>query len=451
MSGCTDDSNRNAGVEKPFTGVSLTLRFPDTPFADVLTPAARSWADRTGAKVTIVVKPFSPGDEADVGVIDAAQFGAWAERGELAAVPAALRSPEHPFQWMNVLPAYREQLIEWGGLARAVPLAGDGYVILYRADRLRDPKFVAEFQAQFQRAPAAPTTWDDFADLATAFSKADNKPTVAPLTGPELATLFFRIAACHDRLAQSDSNKSQDTTGNLERISFQFDLTTGQPRLISPPFAAAALTKDGASLAVVSLAQLARLPREKGAVPARYGLAPVPGVRSAYDREKKKLIPLTGTNYVPYFAGGRLGVVLTRCKRPDAAFDLLAELGGPTRSLEAVASAEMGAGPFRVTHLDRDHQFVWYGYGLDAARTDQLRTALLNYVQVDAKTATYGLRGPDQAPLSEAAAAVLAKIAAGGTPGEAGLKLMTDEWNTIDAKTPPDVRLKWRKMAAGMN
>ena len=72
-------------------------------------------------------------------------------RGRIAVssvrVPATLRLPDNPFQWTGVLPIYREQLIEWGGQAQAIPLAGDGFVVVYRVDRLADAKFVEAFQA----------------------------------------------------------------------------------------------------------------------------------------------------------------------------------------------------------------------------------------------------------------------------------------------------------------
>ena len=474
--GCAEDSNYKTSTAKPFAGISLNLRIPDPVFREILTPAARSWAERTGASLNIVNEPMRPKDDSDLGVIEVSELGAWAERGELIAVPAELRSAEHPFQWNNLLPAYQEQLIEWDGQAQAIPLAGDGFVIVYRADRLKDPKFIAEFDAQFHLPPAAPTTWEDFAALAKVFADLDRKSSIPPLANAEIASLFFRIAACHDRLSQTEIIKAQVRMDALERLSFQFNLATGEPRLITPAFEAtaawfeklvaskclpapvpgiasdpgAAFAKNQAMIGVMSLAQLARLPRENGAIPERYGLAPLPGTLTAFDREKQRVIKLSGPNYVPYFAGGRVGVVRTRCSNPAAAFDLLAELGGPTRSLETIASTELGAGPFRSSQLDRDRLPIWYGYGFDAARTEQLRNALLQYVKLESKNSTYGLRGPDQAALTSAAESVMGKIAS-GMPGAAGLKELQTDWKQLEAKYPPATLLRWRKLGAGLN
>jgi len=213
---------------------------------------------------------------------------------------------------------------------------------------------------------------------------------------------------------------------------------------------AAAFAKDQAAIAVLSLAQLAMMPRENGVIPERYGIAALPGSRTFFDREKKQLVQQPSPNYIPFFAGGRLGVVRSRCPYPNAAFDLLAELGGPVRSMEIISASELGAGPYRITHLDPDRIQLWYGYGFDAGRTEILRSALLQYINQEAKNPTFGLRGPDQSALSSTTANAIGKIAT-GTSAENGLKQLLDDWNQIDSKTAESTRLKWRKLAAGLN
>src|SRR5215212_7685571 len=82
--GCGGDPNpRSATKTAPFAGVALTLSCPDEPFRAALTQAARSWATRTGAAVTLTSGPMTPGDDTDVGVIPAAELGEWADRGDL--------------------------------------------------------------------------------------------------------------------------------------------------------------------------------------------------------------------------------------------------------------------------------------------------------------------------------------------------------------------------------
>ena len=60
--------------------------------------------------------------------------------------------------------------------------------------------------------------------------------------------------------------------------------------------------------------------------------------------------------------------------KPEAAFDLLAELGGPVRSLEIVSTPGLGAGPFRESHLEL--LLPWLGYGFDEDGSKALQDAL---------------------------------------------------------------------------
>jgi ABC-type glycerol-3-phosphate transport system substrate-binding protein len=460
-------------VEKvlPLAGVTLQVYCPDRGLADVLAPLARIWAARTGATVGVTTAPMAPGDAADVGVIAARELGEWADRGELVAVPAGLRQADH-VQWLGVLPPYRERLAGWAGQVLGVPLAGDGYVVVYRADRLADKAAAAEFQKRFGRPLAAPATWEDFVEIAEMFVHLDGRPSVPPLPDDDraLADLFSRVAACFDRPALNEAAAAKLGAAGL---SFHHDVESGKPRLASPGFVAAAgwlarlkgcrpaagapadpvaaLAADrGAVLAVLTLEELARLPKEEGgAVPARFGLAQLPGSRAPADAGKPT--QPGGVNYVPYFAGGRLGVVRRRCPHPDAAFDLLTELGGPARSLELVSAEGLGVGPFRTAHLDRERSFIWYGYKLDPKRSGQLQEAMRHYVGLSVGNPTYGLRGPDQAALTAALAGELRRVAGGEVSADEGMTRAAEAWSKTDAGVPPDKLLQWRRRSAGLN
>jgi len=392
----------------------------------------------------------------------------WADRNELAPVPAGFRAHDHPFQWSGLLPEYREHLIEWGGQARALPLAGDGALLVYRVDRLTDPKFVAAFRERLGRDPAVPATWEDFAALAAQFAAFERKPSLHAMTGAETAELFFRVAACYDRLATNETGVKLGT--GFSSASFAHDVGTGDPRLSAPNFLAAAewlgslpkpasgptdpaaaLNKGDAMLGVLTLAQLAKLPRENGRIPARFGIAPLPGTRKYFDAEKKQFALTGSSNYVPYFAGGKLGVVRTRCTKPEAAFDLLAELGGPTRSLELLSTTGLGVGPSRFAHLEQDRLSAWFGYGFDAERSKLLQEIMRQYVRPEVRNPVYGLRGPDQQALNAAASDELPKIAAGAVAPDVGLNQLLGAWNRIDEKTPKETRLRWRRLSGGVN
>ena len=477
LGGCGGTPSTATAPPRPHDRVALALSCPDPAFADAIEPMVRSWEVRTGAKVTLARTAMTPTDATDLAVIPAGHLGAWAEPGHLAAVPAKYRGGEHPIQWFGFLNAYGDRLVEWGARTQAIPLAGDGFVLVYRADRFNDKAAVADFFIQFKRPLGPPTTWEAFAEVAAFFAARDKKPSLPPLPADAERTfdLFARVASSLDRPALSDKDLDGPNK-DAERLAFLFAVKDGAPRLRAPGFTAAAewlaglhatgclpagagsddpaaaLAENRAVLALMSLDQLAKLPRENGAVPTRFGLAGVPGARRYFDPARGAWAEAAGQggNYVPHFSGGRLGVVRARCPHQEAAFELLAEIGGPERGAELVSTPGLGAGPTRVAHLDPNRLLPWLGYGFDETHSKDLQEALRQYVGQPVKNPTYGLRGPDRADLALAAGGALRKLGTGAKPGDALAEAMT-AWTAIDTKTPAATLRVWRQRAAGLN
>ena len=462
------------GAATPHKGVTLKLSCPDAAFAAAVGPTARAWANRTGAAVEILPAPMTTGDAADLAVIPFADLGTWAERGDLAPAPASLRAGDNAYQWLSVLPAYRNLLTAWGGQVLGLPLAGDGHVLVYRADRFADKATAERFAKELNRNPTPPATWDEFAAVALFFNRLDGKPCLPALPddGAKLTAAFLRVAASYDRQALNESalaRMSADANFAASVLSFEFNLETGEPRVAGPGFEAAAgllaglkacrgtvadpveALKAGAVMAVLSLEEVARLPKDGATVQGKFGVAAIPGTRSAID-------PATGqprppgdatTNYVPFVSGGRLGVVRKSSANAGAAFELLAELSGPDGSQQILSATTLGAGPFRSTHLDRDRVLPWLGYGFDADRSKAFQEALRSFVGVQVGNPAVCQRGPDHAAVTAALAGELQKIASGGTPPGEGLKRVASAWSADPA--PAADRLKWRRRAAGFN
>lgn len=474
----TEDRTQSAGGfhEKTLSGTTFTVSCPNAQLASLFTPMANVWAARTGAKVEVAAAPMAPTDSVDIGILPFADLGTWAERGDLHPVPASLKEPGHPYQWGGIFAVYRgEPYSGWGGQVFGLPLAGDGHVIVYRTDRFADKTTKGAFQKQFGRPLTVPTTWEELADVAAFFAAQDKRPSLPslPTDSERLTALFFRIASCFDRAAMSDAaidpKKAEPGHARSESLAFQFRLNDGRPRIDSRSFALAAqwladlkkrgcvpgngpgdpvatLTQGQAVMAVLSLDELARLRRGTAQVDG-YGVAPLPGSRSFVDAAGKSVS--TGRNYIPHFGGGWLGVVRKRCEKSDAAFDLLTELGGPTRSLEVIAAT--GYGPFRDSHLDQERLLVWYGYGFDADQSKTLQDAVRSYIGKSVPNPTYGLRGPEHGTLSAALATELRRIAAGEVSPQDGLKQVAASWDKSTSNVPPEKLKELRRRAVGLN
>ncbi len=428
---------------KPFTNVHLTLRCPDAALAQAITPIVRAWEVRTGADVTLHHQAMIPTDDTDIGIIRTGELGEWGVQKLLTPIPVAFRASDHPIQWFGWISAYSNPLVNWQDQTLAVPLTASGAVLVYRTDAFPDGK--------------VPTTWEDFADIAVFFAQRDKKPSLPPLPADaeDLVDLFCRVASSMDRRALSDVEVAAHAGSDRDALAFQLYLSTGKARVNTFGFQHAAkwlerlrnaqavadippegtddpvlaLVEQRAVMAVLSLEQLARLvplARQKNLEVAQFGLANVPGARHYVGAPDKNPPP----NYVPYFSGGRVGVVRSRCRYPEAAFDLLADLASPARTAEYVATPGLGAGPVRVAHFDRERLLLWMAYGFDEDRTKTLQDAMRHFVNQTVKNPTYELRIPQRRALIEAAARELRKMGPEQT-AEATLERIAAEWNRL--------------------
>lgn len=428
---------------KPWAHVRLTLRCPDAALAQAITPIVRAWEVRTGGQVTLHHQPMTTTDDTDIGIIRTGELGEWGVQKLLRPIPVAFRASDHPIQWFGWISAFSNPLVNWQDQTLAVPLTASGAVLVYRTDAFPDRK--------------VPTTWEDFADVAVFFAQRDKKPSLPPLPtdAEELVDLFYRVASSMDRRALSDVEVATQAGSDRDALAFQLYLSTGKARVNTFGFQQAAkwlerlrnaqavadvppegtddpvlaLVEQRAVMAVLSLEQLARLvplARQKNVDVAQFGLANVPGARHYVGAPEKN----PPTNYVPYFSGGRVGVVRSRCPHPEAAFDLLADLASPARTAEYVATPGLGAGPVRVAHFDRERLVLWMAYGFDDDRTKTLQDAMRHFVNQTVKNPTYELRVPQRRALIETAARELRKMGPEQT-AEATLERIEAEWNRL--------------------
>jgi ABC-type glycerol-3-phosphate transport system substrate-binding protein len=439
----------------------------DERFRTEFAPRLTTWANRNGA----VVK-WEPAPTADVLLIPPTDLGARVAAGEATPVPASLTGDAAGFQWAGLLRVYHSSLVRWGTREYAVPLVGEGYVLVYRADRLADPARKKAFVDRFRREPTPIRTWEDLADVAAGFAP-DGQPGLPPLppTTPELLTQFGQIAACFDRLPMTNTRrqKGDDTDYLRLGLSFLVNGETGEPRVTAPSVAEAfrwyhatagsrpkaagdavdALVSGPAVAAVLPLSDLHRLPKGAGgAVDPKFGVTAVPGTRKYFD-PKGNPLPAT-SNFVPHFGGGGLvGVVRPSASNPEACWNLLAELGGPAGSTTTVDGIKLGGGPLRSAHLSDDSR-QWRQYRFDEARTADLGRAMQHYASTGVLNPALALRTPDQAAIAELIVKQVRRAAAGEVTAEEAVRQASDDWAELDKKTPEAERRAWRRKSAGL-
>ncbi|MFO0935616.1 MAG: hypothetical protein U0798_03755 [Gemmataceae bacterium] len=468
-SGCQSKNNPTVVIEpKPLAGKTLSISISDPALRNVLGPIARSWAVKTGAIVT-----ESTGEDADIQLYRPMDFGVAASQKQILPLPKELRDSSHPYQILNVADSFVDGLASWAGQPYGVMLSADESVLIYRKDRFDEPANRTEYKTRFNRDLAPPASWENAATIAEFFTKKDGKPCLAPLPKDtnKLLDLFDRVAACTDRPAITPTGtygrKINEASFAAEVVSFEFEYPSCKPRLTAPGFTLAleilaalqpsratsgsddpiTCLNDGAIFAVVSMSEINRLPRDaNGAVSARYGIAPLPGTLRYYDSLLKTVTVTNGSlpNFVPYFSGGWIGAVRAKCANPDAAFELLAELGGPNGSAAVVSEPACGSGPWRSSLLDAGRKSLWLAYGFKPDQTDALRNALKPYVATDLRNPVIQSRGPGMEPLRKALAEHVRAALTGKTTPIAAMAAAQADWVRLEAQAGPDV-ITWRK------
>lgn len=427
VAGC-GESARQDEPTAPHAGVAVRVACPDDTPRHVFERYGGNWADRVGAEqpqITDFDLKTDPVGRPDIVVIQPADLGKWADR--IQPVPARLLADDAELYWRGVSPVYRDRLLVRGPRPIALPIIGDGRILVWDTERLNAP----------------PATWQDAASLPA-------RPP-RPADPDSLERAFMDIAAPLATRPPPRSMTEADATPRA--FSFQFDLADNTPRIDKPGFVEAArllravysepagdpiaaFREGKASFAVVSPAELPRLT----AAGRKFAVAPLPGTNAVYnDKSGKQDVPTVVR--VPYLgAGGWLAVVPRDAEHADAAFDLLADLAGPATSLLILSEPRWGAGPFRGVHLDDGNRRCWQMYDVP---TDALVAAMRPFADPPVPNAPVRLRLPDGADYRADLAAALA--------ADAPLADVAQKWAArVAAIVPDSERRSLLRLSAGL-
>jgi multiple sugar transport system substrate-binding protein len=413
---------------------------------------ARGWEGQTSGEVVIV--PYdprggAPPPEADAWVIPAVELPRWAAAGDLQPLPDSFAAAGD-YHWRSLLPLYREHTAVWDGKRYGVPLLGESLLCCYRKDWLDDPKHQDAFKAAYKGPLALPATWEQFAEVAEYFAKAREGPSLPPLPADDdaLEREFYTIAANYAVRAVPEGEKNED---DRLLFSFQYDSTTGEPRLAAGGFVHAlklmkrlqacrpAGTEEdpaaafAAGRAVFCLAEASRLAafQKHLDLPKAVGVCPMPGAGGYYDFDHPDLWVARDNNRVPYVGGGWLGVVPKGAADDRAALSLLAYLSSPEVSKQLVIDPKVGGRPIRQDHLDASTR--WDTFGLSAEQTAKMKDALKQMLEHPGlRNPARRLRTPDEAAHRQAVDQELrAALTGSKAPGEA-LKDAAARWAQLD-------------------
>ena len=397
----------------------------------------------------------------DVALVRAAELPTLVETGQFLPVPDSFRQRDHFLQWEGLLPYASGLLASWNGTTYGIPLRGEGYMLVYRLDRFKEAKLTV------------PQTWEEFVTVAQKLATPE-RPSLPrlPASAIDLETTFYQIAACYDRpaLNQSESGTRAHDSSGIDRLySFHDRLKTGESRIDTPafrhalellqemqPFRGGDFATGGASLAIVSLQDIARFQAPGSPIRNQFGIAPLPGARLAYDFDTGESRPTRANeiNRVPYIGADIIyGLVSRSCKEPEMAFAFLADLAHPEKSAaEIITAARWGAGPLRVAQTDERARGQWLGYDLTHDETEHLLAALKQHLAPSLVNHRFCLRTPTQDAQRQSFERIIRPaIVSPKAEGAKALEELKSAWKAIANQTSEATRRAWSRDQHGLN
>jgi multiple sugar transport system substrate-binding protein len=458
LAGCRPTASPHPVSAPEHQSIELHIACPTEATAALLRSRGQSWALRQGAKIAVQLydpskesecpPPLSPsqrgireGTTADVWVLSPADLPRWAAGEKIVPLPDAYKAAANPLVWSDLLPTWREQLVQWDGKAYGLPVVGEAPLCCYRADLLKDK----------------PLTWEQFVRLAEHFRDKGVAgrpgPSLPPLprSDADLDRLFYTVAAGFARRAVRDDEGRRGYQPN-DLFSFHYDFQTGQPRIASPGFVHALRLlqrlqacrpaetadypeeafRDGRAVLCLADAPWIVTFQKTPALHDKVGICRVPGGERSFDYQTgQERQPSRAANWLPYLGGaGWLAVVSRSSGNPDAAFDLLADLAEPKTSTQIFLSSNRQGGPTRTGQLYRHR---WDTFDLEDKQAVQLRDLLEEtLLHRNLKNPVLCLRTPRQAAHRAVLVRGLREALLKGADAEKTLQEVADEWRKLD-------------------
>ena len=159
--------------QKPFAGVTVNLlTFTGPQIAEPLQRRAPDFEKLTGAKINVVIVPFSDlyqkiltdaatgTNSYDAFVFDPQWLGDFVPPGYLEDLGPRIKA-DKKINWLDIAPFFRNFSATFKGHTYTVPLDGDFQMVYYRKDILKRDHV------------APPATWDDYVAIAKRYQGKD--------------------------------------------------------------------------------------------------------------------------------------------------------------------------------------------------------------------------------------------------------------------------------------
>jgi multiple sugar transport system substrate-binding protein len=458
----------SAAGAQPFAGVTVNLlTFTGPQIAEPLQRRAPDFGKLTGAKVNVVIVPFSDlydkiltdvatgTNSYDAFVFDPQWMGDFVPPGYLEDLTSQVNA-DKKIQWKDIGPFFRNFSATFKGRTYTVPLDGDFQMVYYRKDIL----------ARDHVKP--PATWDDYLAIAKRYNgkdlngdgKGDYGSCIAKKRAAQSYWMFWSIAGS---FLQSLGTKQ----GSFFNVSTMQPLTNnaGIARALdiynettkyAPPSErnldvgdTRGLFTSGRCALSIDWGDIGTLAIDPATskVQNKVGSLILPGSRQVLDRKTGKLVAcnkrtcpyaIGGVNHAPFAAyGGWSGAINAAAddKVKAAAYAFLSYMSAPAQSNVDVTLGKTGFNPYRASQFSNFGP--WIKAGMSKAAAQDYLSAIKRSLQ--SPNMILDLRVPKSSQYEGVALdTALAQFLAGEITREQTMKQITDRWNEITDKAGRD-------------
>jgi multiple sugar transport system substrate-binding protein len=454
--------------QKPFAGVTVNLlTFTGPQIAEPLQRRAPDFGKLTGAKINVIIVPFSElyqkiltdaatgTNSYDAFVFDPQWLGDFVTPGYLEDLGPRIRA-DKKINWLDIAPFFRNFSATYKGRTYTVPLDGDFQMVYYRTDLLK----------RDQVAP--PATWDDYLAIAKRYNgkdlngdgKADYGSCIAKKRAAQSYWFIYSVAGA---FLQSQGTKQGAffNVGNMQPLvrnpgfARALDIYT-QTGKYAPP---SELNNDvGPTRALFTSGRCAlsmdwgdigtlAIDPKTSTVQNKVGAVILPGSRQVLNRATGRLVPCTrrtcpyairGVNHAPFAAfGGWSGAINAAAdsKVKDAAYAFLSYMSAPAESNVDVTLGKTGFNPYRRSQFT--NLGLWLKAGMSRRAANDYLGAIRDSLQ--SPNMILDLRIPKTSQYQQVVLdTALAQFLAGEISRDATMKQIADGWNQITDKEGRD-------------
>jgi len=443
----------------PFEGVTVNiLTFTGPQIAEPLQRRGPDFTKLTGAKINVIVVPFSDlyqkiltdlatgTNSYDAFVFAPQWMGDYITPGYLEELTPRVKA-DKDIQWEDIAPFFRDFSATYQGKIYTIPLDGDFQMVYYRTDILA------------QGGDKPPETWDDYIALAKKYHgkdlNGDGKGDYGScISKKRAAQAYWAIWSVAGAFLQSKG------TGEG---SF-FNLDDMQPLTNNEAFAAVldvykettkygppdelnldvgdtrGLYTSGRCLLSIDWGDIGPLATDEttSKVNNKVGAVILPGTKKVLDRKTGKLVAcdektcpyaINGVNHAPFAAYGGWSGAINKGAKPqvkDAAYAFLSYMSQPAQANVDVTIGKTGFNPYRTSQfLNRE---LWVKSGMSAQMASNYLGAIED--SLNSPNMVLDLRIPqNQYYQGVVLDTAIAQFLAGEITKEQCMKQITDGWN----------------------